>query len=57
MSVESDINVDKCGESEISETKLGVTFLEFRTVVGESMLQVFFSCPHGGRGKYFGGFF
>ncbi len=32
-------------------------FLAVRTVVGENILEVFFSCPHGGRGKYFVGFF
>ena len=29
-------------------------FLAVRTVVGENILEVFFSCPHGGRGMYFG---
>ena len=32
-------------------------FLAVRTVVGENISEVFFSCTHGGRGKYFGGFF
>ena len=32
-------------------------FLAVRTVVGENVSEVFFSCPPSGRGKYFGGFF
>ena len=31
-------------------------FLAVRTVVGENILEVLFSCLHGGSRKYFGGF-
>ena len=37
--------------------KVVAYFLAVRTVVGENILEVFVSCPHGGKGKYFGGVF